>query len=83
VDTGLWWRRSPLWLCVTQEDLILIAVARRHYARRVPLKNCAESRYCHETGKLLIAPAEGLEFSRISMSPGDALRVMNLLIAEH
>ena len=35
VDTGRWWRRSPVWLCATDHELIMLAVARRRFFARV------------------------------------------------
>jgi hypothetical protein len=79
IDAGRWWWRTPLWVCVTDAAIVLLAVARRHYVEQVPLANCRESRYCHESGELLLAPVETLLFNRIRMSPRDALAVLRLI----
>lgn len=76
VDAGGWLRRAPLWLCVTDSRLVLLAVARRRYAECVDLPQCRESRYCHATGELLIRPAEGLAFDRVKVSPAEAVKVL-------
>lgn len=79
VDTGGWLRKSPLWLCVTGQALVLLAAARRKYVQRIPLSDCTDSRYSHATGQLVIAPTEALRFRHVSMPPDMALRVLRLL----
>lgn len=82
VDAGRWWRRTPVWLCVTQDKLIVLAVASRRYLQHVPLSECCGSLYCNPTGELIIAPAKGLETSRLAMSPADALRALRAIVRE-
>ena len=79
MDAGCWWWRTPVWLCVTKEALILLAVARRRYVERVSVKACSESSYCAATGQVLLAPVEGLEVSRLALSPAEALQVLSAL----
>jgi hypothetical protein len=79
IDAGLWWWPTPVWLCVMHDAVILLAVARRRYLERVTLKACAESSYCAATGQLLLAPVEGLEVSRLALSPAEALQVLGVL----
>jgi hypothetical protein len=79
IDAGYWWWRTPVWLCVTQAELILLAVARRRYLERTPVKACSESTYCAATGQLLLAPVEGLEVSRLKLSPAETLQVLAVL----
>jgi hypothetical protein len=79
LDAGCWWRRAPVWLCVTKEAVILLAVARRRYVERVLVKTCSESTYCAATGNLILSPVEGLEVSRLALSPAEALQVLRLL----
>ena len=81
VDAGLWMKRVPLWLCVTDELLVLLAAGRRRYLRSVGLADCISSSYCHATGEFVIGPVEGLEFDRVKMSPADALNVSAFLSA--
>jgi len=83
VDAGRWWRRTPLWVCVTDSALVLLAVARRKYIEQVPLVDCRASRYCSESAELVLGPAEGLVYSRIRMSPRDALAVLRLIVGNH
>ena len=68
-----------MWLCVTPAEVILLAVARRRHVERAPLKACSGSSYCAATGQLLLAPVEGLEVSRINLSPAEALQVLAVL----
>jgi hypothetical protein len=79
VDTGRWWRRSPLWLCVTPEEVILFAVGRRRYLERIPVDDCRASSYNHATGELVLAPAETPRFRCLRMKPSEALRVLALI----
>jgi len=79
VDTGRWWRRSPLWVCATESHLILLAVSRRKYIEQVALADCQASRYCAESGELILEPVETLRFNRIRMTPSDALDVLRAI----
>lgn len=79
VDTGRWWRRSPLWLCVTDDELILLAVARRRFFARIPLRDAHASRYHHATGELVIEPGEELPLNRFKLPPEDALPILDLI----
>ena len=79
MDTGRWGRHSPVWLCVMEDALILLAVGRRRYLDRVPLADCRTSHYAHATGELVIEPAETLTCSRLAMPPREALNVLDLL----
>ena len=73
IDAGRWWRRTPLWLCLVDSEIVTFAIARRRYIQRVPISDCSESHYCHATGELVIAPTEELAFNRFAMSPKQAL----------
>jgi len=79
IDAGRWWRRTPLWICITHDDVIVLAAARRQYIQRFPIEDCLASHYCHTTGELVIEPGENIQFSRLAMSPGDALQVLVLI----
>ncbi len=82
VDVGRWWRTNPLWLCIDGSDLVLFAVARRKYLERAPLADCHGSCYSHSSGQLLIKPTEYLKVNQISLSPGEALRFLDILQRE-
>ncbi|MFT5522095.1 MAG: ribosomal protein L39E [Pirellulaceae bacterium] len=79
VDAGRWWWRTPLWICVMEEHVVVFAAARRHYIQRFPIVDCQGSHYCHTTGELVIEAGEDLQFSRLAMSPTDGLRVLDAL----
>lgn len=79
VDTGRWWRRSPVWLCVTDHELIMLAVARRRFFARIALREARASRYHHATGELVIEPGEDLPLQRFQLPPDDALRILHLI----
>ena len=79
IDLGRWWRSSPVWLCIVGNELILLAVARRRYFERVSLTDCRGSHYVHATGELVIDPTESLRIKRLSLSPREALDVLDFL----
>lgn len=79
IDAGRWWRRNPVWLCITDNELILFAVARRRYVERVAIEDCQASYYSHAVGELMIKPVETLRFGSFALSPREALSVLDLL----
>jgi hypothetical protein len=79
IDTGRWWRTSPLWLAVMQGEIIVFAVGRRRYLERIPVAGCDASFYNHATGELVFSPAESLRFRQLRMKPSEALRILPLL----
>ena len=79
VDTGRWLRKSPLWLCVTQTDILLLAASKRRYVQRMPISDCTTSQYCHTSGALLLQPSDAWRFNTIQLPPADALKVLKHL----
>jgi hypothetical protein len=79
IDAGLWWRRTPVWLCIVGSELILLAVARRRYVERVAIADCQASHYSHAVGELILKPAEELRYGRLSLTPAEAIRVLEIL----
>ncbi len=79
IDAGRWWRPTPVWLCITGNELILFAVARRCYTERIPLSDCIGSHYAHASGELVIDPAETLHMKRVKLSPREALDTIDFL----
>jgi len=79
IDCGRWWRRTPVWLCISGHELILFAVARRRYTERVPLADCHGSDYMATTGELVIDSATALRMNRIKLTPREALNVIDKL----
>lgn len=76
IDTGRWLRRSALWLCVTDADILLFAASKRRYVQRMPITDCKQSQYCHTSGALLLEPTDAWRFSTIALPPTDALKVL-------
>jgi hypothetical protein len=79
VDTGRWTGRSPLWLCVMDDSLLLLAVGRRRYVQQVPLTECRGSQYNAARGGLIIAPAEELRFPFLGMTAFEALKTLDFI----
>jgi len=82
IDTGRWWRKTRLWLCVMEDELVLLSVSRRRYFERRPLAESKQTHYNHSTGELVIEPAETLQYNNCNLTPRDALRVLNFLKTE-
>lgn len=78
-DTGGWCRGSRVWLCVTHDEIILFAAARRQHCERLPLTAAQGSWYCHSTGQLVLVCEEELRFDRLTLKPLDALRVLKCI----
>ena len=76
IDTGRWWRRSALWLCVTHAEMLLFAASKRRYVQRIPLADCKESTYCHTSGAMLLQPSDLWRFHTIDLPPTDAVAVL-------
>ena len=79
VDAGRWWRRTPVWICVVGEELVMLAVARRRYIERVAISECEGTHYNHAAGELVIEPGEGLRMNRFRVSPRVALKILSML----
>lgn len=79
IDTGRWWRKTPLWLCVVGEELVMLAVARRQYAEKIAIAECPNSHYNPATGELVIEPGENLRFSRFKMTPSEAIQILKII----
>ena len=79
IDTGRWWRRSPAWLCVMDDELVLLAVGRRRYFERISIADCRASHYNPATGELVIEPGEALRTNRFKISPAEALRILAVM----
>lgn len=79
IDAGRWWRRTPVWLCVMEDELVMLAVARRRYIDAIALEDCQATRYCHASGELVIEPGEDLMFNRFALSLTEALELMRAM----
>ncbi len=83
IDAGRWWRRTPVWLCVVADQLVMLAVARRRYVESVAVADCSGTRYSPATGELVVEPAEALRINRFPLGARDALQILNLLNKNH
>jgi len=79
IDAGRWWRKTPLWLCVVGDELVMLAVARRRYAEKIAIAECPDSHYNPATGELVIEPGENLRFNRFRVSPREAIQLLKIL----
>lgn len=76
IDCGLWWRNTPVWLCITQAEIIIFAVARRHYIERISIGKCTKSYYEPSNGKLVIVSELSLRIGQLALSLREALKVL-------
>ncbi len=83
IDAGRWWRKTPVWLCVFDKELLILAVARRRHAERIAIADCQASRYNHATGELVIEEGGKLRFKRFALTPREALDVLAILKPNH
>ena len=79
VDAGSWLRRSPVWLCITADRVVVLVAGRRQHVASVARGSCAGSRYDHATGEVVLEPGDPLRFNRLAFSPREALRILHLL----
>ncbi|MDX1681062.1 MAG: hypothetical protein R3242_10065 [Akkermansiaceae bacterium] len=79
IDVGLWWRKKPLWLIVTDHMVVLLAVSRRKHIEQVPLACCREVHYSPAGGELVITSDPALRFPRLEMPTSTALEVIDLI----
>lgn len=82
IDTGRWWRKTRVWLCVVGSDLVIFAVARRRYVEKLALAECPDSYYNHATGELVIEPGENLRFRTFKMPAKEAIRLLAIINPE-
>lgn len=79
IDTGRWFRPSPIHLTLTATELTLHAPGRYPFHASVPLAECHASRYHPPTGELVIEPAESLPIRNLRISPQEALQILRYL----
>lgn len=79
IDTGSWLSKSPIWLCVTDTSLLLLAASKRRYCQQLPLSECRDSQYCHTSGALLLKPCDYWRFNTIAFPPIEGLKVLKHL----
>lgn len=77
VDTGRWLGKGPLWVCLTESAIVLMAASkRRSFHQQMPLSDCKGTQYCHTSGALLLQPSDKWRFNTIVTSPADGLKVL-------
>jgi hypothetical protein len=79
IDTGRWFRPTPIHLTITSTELTLHAPGPRPFTASVPLAECHASRYHPPTGELVIEPAESLPIRNLRISPQEALQILRSL----
>ncbi|MFU8892851.1 MAG: hypothetical protein ACNA8L_04410 [Luteolibacter sp.] len=79
IDTGRWWRPSPIHLTLTESELTLHAPGPRPFTATVPLAECHASRYHHPTGELILEPAEALPIRNLRIPPQEALQILRFI----
>lgn len=79
IDTGSWWRRAAVWICLTDQDLVLLAAGRRPFLQQLPIAVCQGVRYCHATGELAIETEAALPLRSLAMSPTEGLQVLDAI----
>jgi hypothetical protein len=79
IDTGRWWRPTPVWISVVGNELLMLAVSRRRYVARLPIDTAKDTYFCHTTGELVVKPDEDLTYSRLRMTPKQTLSVLNAM----
>ena len=79
IDVGLWWRRKPLWLVITDHMIVLFSISRRKYVEQVPIACCSNIRYNPSSGELVISSQPAMRFPRLKMPASQALEVIELI----
>ena len=64
---------------MVEGEVVVLAASRRRYVCRIPLAEAKESHYSHNTGELVIAPAEENIFNRIALKPSEAITVLRAI----
>lgn len=79
IDTGRWWRKTRVWLCVVGDEFVTLAVARRRHAEKIAITHCPDSHYNPSSGELVIEPGENLRLNRFKVTPREAIRILKIL----
>ena len=83
IDAGRWWRNAPVWLCLTDEEVILLAVGRRQYLERIAIADCPRTHYNHASGELVLEPTETILHQRLKLPPSEALKILDHFKSKH
>ena len=79
VDTGGWLGNRPIWVSVTEEEILLCAAGKRPFFERVQLQDCTDSHYNPATGEVVIAPSEALICNQLTFHPGEAMALLTAI----
>lgn len=81
IDTGRWWRTTPVWVCVTKDKVVLLAAGKRQYVEGFDRTECRDSYYCHIVGGIVLVNKGNSQprFGHLRMSPLDGLRVLDAI----
>jgi hypothetical protein len=75
-EVGLWMWKRRVWLCVTDQALVLFAEGRKPIAQRTPYAHIGESLFNHVTGELVLAPDRKYRLGRVKLQPKDGYQVL-------
>lgn len=79
VDTGGWLGDRPIWVSVTEDEMLLCAAGKRPFFERVQLQDCTDSHYNPGTGEVIIAPSEALMCNQLAFKPGEAMELLTAI----
>jgi len=79
VDVGSWLSKRPVWVCVLEEEILLVARGRRPYVERLPFRELKDSLYNHVTGELVLGPAKGVKVTCLRLPPLDAVQLLRCI----
>jgi hypothetical protein len=79
VDTGSWFCKRRVWAYVLDGRLVLMARGRRPLIENIPFDQLRDSLYNHVMGEVVLGPAEGVDVTRLRMSPLEAKRLLECI----
>ena len=79
IDVGLWFRWRRIWVCGTDDRLVLFAEGPRPYVQAASYRELRTSFYCHPSGELVCVPAPDLAVHSLAMGPAVAWRLLGLI----
>lgn len=74
---GRWFVKGRVWICVTDNDLIVCAAGRKPFIEKVSLHDVADSFYNAITGELVFQPADVFSLKKVGIAPHDAHTVIS------
>jgi len=79
IDVGLWFRWRRIWVCGTDDRLVLFAEGPRPYVQTAAYRELRTSFYSHPSGELVCVPAPELAVHSLAMGPAAAWRLLGLI----